>query len=87
LVFMSGSSSGTVNGQTASGSFTCIAPVEALQFKVPNYVTGAMPAGTGTVGLSNCSNSRYSPRRDSISAFRPAMYRTPSATQRTSSRP
>jgi uncharacterized protein (TIGR03437 family) len=56
LVSMSGTSSGTVNGQTVSGSFTCFAPVEALQFRVPNYVTGAMPAGTGTVGLSNYSN-------------------------------
>jgi hypothetical protein len=56
LVFMEGSSSGMAGGQSISGSFTCIAPVEALQFNVPNYVTGGMPAGNGTLTLANYTN-------------------------------
>ena len=53
FVIMNGDSSGTVNGQSVSGSFTCIAPQSALQFQVPSYVTGALPAGTGSLSVSN----------------------------------
>ncbi|HTS51013.1 MAG TPA: hypothetical protein VMH05_23870 [Bryobacteraceae bacterium] len=53
FVIMTGDSSGTVNGQSVSASFTCIAPQSALQFQVPNYVTGALPAGTGTLSIAN----------------------------------
>ena len=56
LVFMTGTSSGTVNGQPVNGSFTCIAPVEALQFTVPNYVLAVMPAGKGSVTVANYTN-------------------------------
>ncbi len=55
-VIMSGDSSGTVNGQSVSGSFTCIAPQSALQFQVPSYVTGVLPSGTGTLSLANYTN-------------------------------
>ena len=53
LVFMTGSSSGTINGQSASASFICIAPQSALQFQVPNYVTNVLPAGTGSLSIAN----------------------------------
>jgi uncharacterized protein (TIGR03437 family) len=56
FVIMSGSSSGTVNGQSVSGSFTCIAPQSALQFQVPAYVTAGMPAGMGNLSISNYTN-------------------------------
>ncbi len=55
-VIMTGDSSGTVNGQSVSGSFTCIAPQSALQFQVPGYVTGTLPPGTGTLSLANYTN-------------------------------
>ncbi|HLG95535.1 MAG TPA: hypothetical protein VKX49_04405 [Bryobacteraceae bacterium] len=53
LVIMTGSSSGTINGQPASGSFTCIAPQSALRFMVPNYVTNVLPVGNGQLSISN----------------------------------
>jgi uncharacterized protein (TIGR03437 family) len=62
LVFMFGDSSGTVNGQQVSASFTCIAPQEDLQFQVPSYVTNVMPAGTGSLTISNYTNfQRFAP--------------------------
>lgn len=52
-VFISGSSS---NG-TASGSFTCLAPVAAQSFTVPSYVLLTLPAtgsnGSGDVAVGN----------------------------------
>lgn len=52
-VFISGSSS---NG-TATGSFTCLAPVAAQSFTVPSYVLLTLPAtganGAGSVGVGN----------------------------------
>ena len=56
FVIMTGNSSGTVNGQSSSGSFTCIAAESALQFQVPNYVTSALPPGTGTLQIANYTN-------------------------------
>ena len=56
FVIMSGSSSGTVNGQSVGGNFTCIAPQTALQFQVPGYITEAMPAGMGSLSISNYTN-------------------------------
>ena len=53
LVFMTGNSSGTVNGQQVSASFTCIAPQSALQFQVPSYVTDVLPAGNGNLSIAN----------------------------------
>ena len=38
---------------SASGAFTCIAPVSAQQFTVPPYVLAALPAGTGNVVVGN----------------------------------
>jgi hypothetical protein len=49
FVFIGGNSSSS----TASGSFTCIAPVAAGQFTVPAYVLAALPAGTGSVEVEN----------------------------------
>jgi uncharacterized protein (TIGR03437 family) len=51
-VTMSGSSS--ANG--VSGSYTCIAPVEAKTFTVPPYILFALPAGTGSSTLQNSTN-------------------------------
>lgn len=53
LVFMTGDSSSEANGQSVSGSYICIAPVEAGQFTVPSYVTAVLPAGTGSTSLAN----------------------------------
>ncbi|HWY48489.1 MAG TPA: hypothetical protein VNX70_13975 [Bryobacteraceae bacterium] len=49
FVFISGSS--ISNGVT--GSFTCYAPQSALQFTVPSYVLGTLPAGTGSLSVEN----------------------------------
>ena len=49
-VLISGSSS---SSSGASGSFTCFAPQSALQFMVPAYVTGTLPAGNGSLTLEN----------------------------------
>lgn len=36
-----------------SGSFSCIAPQEALQFTVPTYILLGLPSGTGTTTVTN----------------------------------
>jgi len=56
FVIMNGNSSGTVNGQSVTASFTCIAPQSALQFQVPGYVTSILPPGTGTLEIGNYTN-------------------------------
>ena len=53
VVVIMGSSSGP-NG--TNGTYTCYAPQSALQFMVPPYVTGTLPAGTGTTTLENISD-------------------------------
>jgi uncharacterized protein (TIGR03437 family) len=50
FVVITGDSSGP-NG--ASGSFLCYAPQSALTFTVPAYVTGTLPAGTGSLSVEN----------------------------------
>ena len=50
FVVMTGDSSGP-NG--TSGSFLCYAPQSALTFTVPAYVTGTLPAGTGSLSVEN----------------------------------
>jgi uncharacterized protein (TIGR03437 family) len=52
-VYITGISSGN-NG--ATGTFTCYAPQSALQFMVPPYVTGTLPAGTGTLSVENLTD-------------------------------
>jgi uncharacterized protein (TIGR03437 family) len=56
FVYIGGSSSGTVNGQSVSGSFTCFAPQSAFQFTVPSYILASLPAGTGSVIVGNYTN-------------------------------
>ena len=56
IVYIGGSSSATVAGQSVSGSFTCFSPVAPGQFTVPSYVTSALPAGTGSVIVGNYTN-------------------------------
>ena len=51
-VTMQGSSS--ANG--VSGSYVCIAPVEAKAFTVPSYILLGLPAGTGDSMLTNSTN-------------------------------
>lgn len=53
-VIIEGSSSNTTTG--ATGSYICFAPQSALQFQVPNYVTGALPAGTGSTTVENSTS-------------------------------
>ena len=53
-VIITGNSSSDDTG--ASGGFTCVANQGALKFLVPGYVTGAMPAGTGTLTVENITN-------------------------------
>jgi hypothetical protein len=50
FVVITGDSSGS-NG--TSGSFVCYAPQSALTFTVPAYVTGTLPAGTGSLSVEN----------------------------------
>jgi uncharacterized protein (TIGR03437 family) len=46
--------SGTSSSTSASGFFTCLAPVAAGQFTVPSYVLGTLPASTiGSLGVAN----------------------------------
>jgi uncharacterized protein (TIGR03437 family) len=52
-VYITGISSGA-NG--ATGTFTCYAPQSALQFMVPPFVTGTLPAGTGTLSAENLTD-------------------------------
>jgi uncharacterized protein (TIGR03437 family) len=56
FVYIGGSSSATVGGQSVSASFTCFAPVSPAQFTVPSYITSALPAGTGSVIVGNYAN-------------------------------
>ena len=56
IVVMTGSSSAIVGGQSVFGSFTCIAPVSAMQLTVPNYVTAVLPAGSGSLTIANDTN-------------------------------
>jgi uncharacterized protein (TIGR03437 family) len=53
-----GSSVSSDNSTT--GSFTCTAPVAAGQLTVPAYVLGALPAGTGSVTVSNGTYGSFS---------------------------
>jgi hypothetical protein len=48
-----GSATGTDLTGAASGSYTCIANQSALQFMVPGFVTSTLPAGTGTMTVSD----------------------------------
>jgi hypothetical protein len=67
LITWSGGAPGTIVSMTGfassgsiSGSFTCYAPVAALQFTIPSYVLAALPAsnsGTLTVGNSTAQQS------------------------------
>jgi len=57
LVIIQGQSRGT-NGVT--GSYACFVQQSALQFTVPAYVTGTLPAGTGTTMVENDSFSAFS---------------------------
>jgi hypothetical protein len=50
-VVMTGTSSPAGSG--VSGSYTCIAPVSAGGFNVPNYILSGMPAGSGTTAVVN----------------------------------
>jgi uncharacterized protein (TIGR03437 family) len=47
---------GTSSSSSVSSSFTCYAPVSAGAFTVPSYVLLALPAGTGTLGITNEAN-------------------------------
>ena len=51
FVIMSGSSTSTSGRVT--GSYTCIAPVEAKTFTLPTYIMSALPAGNGTSSIEN----------------------------------
>ncbi len=51
-------SSSSVDG-ALGGFFTCIASSGAGQFTVPNYVLGALPAGSGSVVVSNQTQSAF----------------------------
>lgn len=56
IVSISGSSIATSG---LYGSFTCLVPTSAGSFTVPSYVLAALPAGTGSVTVSNQNN--YTP--------------------------
>lgn len=53
VVIITGTSSGSSG---TSGTYTCYAPQSALQFMVPQYVTGTLPAGTGTTTVENITD-------------------------------
>jgi uncharacterized protein (TIGR03437 family) len=53
-VIIMGNSSDQNTG--ANGSFTCITNQSALSFDVPDYVTGTLPAGTGTLSVENIAS-------------------------------
>jgi uncharacterized protein (TIGR03437 family) len=55
FVSISGGSS-TTTGKSFTVSFTCIAPVAAGQFTVPVNVLLALPAGTGSLSVSDSGN-------------------------------
>jgi ribosomal protein S27E len=48
--------SGSASSGSVSGSYTCIAPVEAKTFTVPSYILFTLPAASGTSMLSNSTN-------------------------------
>jgi hypothetical protein len=52
FVTISGTSTNGVN----AGTFTCAVPAAAGQFTVPAYVLAAVPAGTGTVTVTDGTN-------------------------------
>lgn len=56
LVVLIGSSS---SSDGASGTFICFAPQSALKLIVPSYVTGLLPAGSGSLFLEN--STQYEP--------------------------
>ncbi len=56
FVGIAGSSSATVAGKIISVSFSCVAPVAAGQFTVPANVLLALPAGAGSLSVSNSGN-------------------------------
>lgn len=47
---------GNSSGNSSNGTYTCFAPQSALQFTVPSYILGTLPAGTGTTTLENGTN-------------------------------
>ena len=47
---------GSASSGTAFGSFTCYVPASNSQFQVPGYITSALPAGPGSVSVSNYTN-------------------------------
>jgi len=47
---------GNATGNSTSGNYTCFAPQSALQFTVPSYILGTLPAGTGTTTIENGTN-------------------------------
>jgi hypothetical protein len=53
-VIISGNSSSQTTG--ATGNFACLANQSALTFTVPDYVTSALPAGSGTLTVENVAN-------------------------------
>ena len=55
-VQISGGSTANINGRQVTVSFTCSAPVSAGTFTVPVPVLLALPAGTGSLGVSNFTN-------------------------------
>jgi hypothetical protein len=50
---------GGASSSSASGNFTCFAPVSAQTFTVPAYVLAAVPAGSGNLSVANFTN--YTP--------------------------
>jgi len=53
-VIIAGGSSNLTTG--ANANFTCLADQSALTFTVPDYVTGTLPAGTGTLTVENVAS-------------------------------
>jgi uncharacterized protein (TIGR03437 family) len=54
VVVILGNSSSSTTG--AFGNYTCYAPQSALQFTVPSYVTGTLPAGSGMTSVENVTD-------------------------------
>jgi len=55
-VSITGTSSATVNGQSVSMGFTCLAPVAAQQFTIPSSVLLSLPAGSGSLSVGDYTN-------------------------------
>jgi uncharacterized protein (TIGR03437 family) len=51
---------GFSNDGNVTVGFSCLAPVEAAQFTVPNYVLLALPAGSGKIILINTAATSFS---------------------------